>query len=431
MPKKDEYGSQPPIELLRQWFDSGYWYDRNKVVKNFMCELQLLAAMGKPGGGRANLTPRLVSKFHLINFTNPSEKQMRKIYDTIFITKFYQFGDDIKFLHDTLGLATINIFNQCIQDFLPTPKKTHYIYNMRDISKVFQGLFLADKNYYESKDQLIKLWAHECMRVFHDRLISNEDRAKFIKIVNDQCEAQWQMNYTEHCMTNQERDAIFVDFLVEDEEMKVYEEVENFPNLREYLNEKLQEYNKQKKVQVMDIVLFTDAIIHVSRIYRVINMKRGHALLVGVGGSGRHSLTRLSSYISNMNVDQLEIRKDFNIKDFRAKLMDLYELAAYRGYRAGKGGTEKLKTVFIFSDNDVVDETFLEDIQNMLNAGIVPNIYPADELVRVRDEMKIPYKQFCQKNGVPFVEQADIMNEWFYNRVKDNMHLSICMSPIG
>lgn len=96
MPKKDEYGSQPPIELLRQWFDSGYWFDREKVVKNYMCELQLIASMGKPGGGRAHVTPRLVSKFHLINFTNPSEKQMRKIYETIFQTKFTQFGDDIK-----------------------------------------------------------------------------------------------------------------------------------------------------------------------------------------------------------------------------------------------------------------------------------------------------------------------------------------------
>jgi dynein heavy chain len=78
--------------------DSGFWYDRQKVVKNYMCELQFLAAMGKPGGGRAHVTPRLTSKLHLINFTNPSEKQMRKIYETIFITKFYQFGDDIKLL---------------------------------------------------------------------------------------------------------------------------------------------------------------------------------------------------------------------------------------------------------------------------------------------------------------------------------------------
>lgn len=201
------------------------------------------------------------------------------------------------------------------------------------------------------------------------------------------------------------RESVFVDFLVEDEENKVYEEVTDFNKLRDDLNSKLLEYNtKQRKVKPMDIVLFTDAIIHVSRIYRVLNMKRGHTLLVGVGGSGRHSLTKLSAYISNMNVDQLEIKKDFTLKDFRLKLMDLYEMSAYRNYRAGKGGSEKLKTVFIFSDNEVVNESFLEDIQNMLNAGIVPNIYPADELTRVRDEMKIPYKQYCQKMGQPFVE---------------------------
>jgi len=72
--------------------------------------------------------------------------------------------------------------------------------------------------------------------------------------------------------------------------------------------------------------------------------------------------------------------------------MDLYELSAYKGFRKGKAGGDKLKTVFIFSDNDVIDESFLEDIQNMLNAGIVPNIYPAEELARVRDEMKNCYK---------------------------------------
>ena len=202
MPKRDEYGSQPPIELLRQWFDTGFWYDRAKVVKNYMCELQILAAMGKPGGGRAHITPRMTSKFHLINFTNPSEKQMKKIYDTIFTIKFTQFGDDVKVLQDSLALATINIFNQTMADFLPTPKKTHYIYNMRDISKVFQGLFLADKNYYESKEQVVKLWAHEVLRVFADRLIDEVDRTKFKSLLNGQLEQQLQMNYTEHCMTD-------------------------------------------------------------------------------------------------------------------------------------------------------------------------------------------------------------------------------------
>jgi len=56
-------------------------------------------------------------------------------------------------------------------------------------------------------------------------------------------------------------------------------------------------------VQKMDIVLFKDAIIHISKIYRVLNLKRGHVLLVGVGGSGRHSLTSLSAYLAKMNCD--------------------------------------------------------------------------------------------------------------------------------
>lgn len=250
---------------------------------------------------------------------------------------------------------------------------------------------MADKNFYESKEQVVKLWGHELLRVFYDRLINDTDQALFKKLVNDQLSANFQMNFREHCMTyktddeENARDAIFVDFLIDDEDTKVYEEVEEYDKLRDHLLEKLDRYNTQPKIQKMDIVLFRDAIIHVSKIYRVLNLKRGHALLVGVGGSGRHSLTRLAGYLSNMNSEQLEIRKDFSLKMFRTKLKEIYELCAYNGAR---GGRDRLKTVFIFSDNDVIDESFLEDIQNMLNGGIVPNIYPIDDLQRVREEMR-------------------------------------------
>jgi dynein heavy chain len=122
-----------------------------------------------------------------------------------------------------------------------------------------------------------------------------------------------------------------------------------------------------------------------------------------------------------MNADQLEIRRDFTLRDFRAKLKELYELSAFRGKWT-------LKTVFIFSDNDVVHESFLEDIQNTLNSGIVPNLFLTEELSRMRDEGLImkKYKEDGRTNEAP-----DAVNEWFFNRVKDNMHLSICMSPVG
>lgn len=81
-----------------------------------------------------------------------------------------------------------------------------------------------------------------------------------------------------------------------------YVEVTEFEKLRTHLNDMLEKYNMEPKLIKMDLVLFKDAITHVAKIYRIINLKRGHAFLVGVGGSGRHSLTRLSGFMSKMNI---------------------------------------------------------------------------------------------------------------------------------
>ena len=111
------------------------------------------------------------------------------------------------------------------------------------------------------------------------------------------------MNYKEHCCTG-ENDAVLVNFLTEGyPDNAVYEEVTNMERMRDKLMSSLEGYNSQPKVTKMDIVLFKDAIIHVSKVIRVLNLKRGHTLLVGVGGSGRHSLTRLSSFLAGMTCD--------------------------------------------------------------------------------------------------------------------------------
>lgn len=227
------------------------------------------------------------------------------------------------------------------------------------------------------------------------------------------------MSYETDCQTN-ELDTVFTDFMFDPEgERKVYEEVTDFPALAAKLNVALDMYNQQPKIAKMQIVLFQDAIIHVTKIIRIINLKRGHVMLVGVGGSGRHSLSRLSSYMSTMMCDQLEIRKDFGLKDFRNKLREMYEKVGFRD-------KEGRAMCFLFADNDVVQESFLEDVQNMLNSGIVPNIYTADELANLRTEMVKEYKRSGGTNEAP-----DAMNEWFFNRIKDNTHLAILMSPVG
>lgn len=62
---------------------------------------------------------------------------MKKIFETIAAFKFSIFDEEVKGLSEPLALSTINLFNIIQENFLPTPAKSHYVFNMRDISKVF------------------------------------------------------------------------------------------------------------------------------------------------------------------------------------------------------------------------------------------------------------------------------------------------------
>ena len=234
----------------------------------------------------------------------------------------------VKNLTEPMVISTINLFTTICERFLPTPTKSHYVFNMRDISKVFQGLYRADKGFHDTKELIVQLWTHEVLRVLHDRLVSKQDADEIRTLLNEQLEIQFQMNFQEYWLRNGD-DAIYVDFL--NENKRVYEEVRDFDQLRTYLIDQHQKYNDDPKLPKMDLVLFKDAIYHSARIYRVITLKRGHAFLVGVGGSGRHSVARLALYLNNMTVFQVQVTKGYEIRDFRDFLKTMYEHAGFRG----------------------------------------------------------------------------------------------------
>ena len=74
----------------------------------------------------------------------------------------------------------------------------------------------------------------------------------------------------------------------------------------------------------MNLVLFEDAMSHILRINRILEMPRGNALLVGVGGSGKQSLSRLSAFISGLDVFQIQLRKGYAIADLKIDLGSQY-----------------------------------------------------------------------------------------------------------
>lgn len=66
-------------------------------------------------------------------------------------------------------------------------------------------------------------------------------------------------------------------------------------------------------------MLFDDAVAHICKINRILESPRGNALLVGVGGSGKQSLSRLAAYISALDVFQITLKKGYSIPDLKVR----------------------------------------------------------------------------------------------------------------
>ena len=136
-----------------------------------------------------------------------------------------------------------------------------------------------------------------------------------------------------------------------DVKMDTYREITDHEALVEKFKDFLFDFNAMSKRQ-MNLVLFLAFATHVARLVRVLNLPLGNALCVGVGGSGRKSVTTLASFVVDFDLYQIEISKNYGNPDW---LEDMKRLLM-------NCGTKQQRTTFLFSDTQVQKETFLEDI---------------------------------------------------------------------
>jgi dynein heavy chain len=423
MPAREVYGAQPPIELLRQWIDHGNWYDKKDTSRIELIDIQIVSAMGPPGGGRNPVTPRFLRHFNQIAINSFSETTMYKIFHSIldwhFTTK--SFGQEFIEFSSTLVNATIELHKWAVNNLLPTPAKLHYTFNLRDFSKVVQGLLLSKAEHYNIK-RILRLWVHEVYRVYCDRLISDEDITLTFNYLKEIFQKQFGKNIEhefKHLITGTSlteenmRAMMFGSFTADDKSN--YIELVNHEEVVVVVKEQLDYYNKNFKAK-MDLVLFRFAVEHVSRVCRILQLQGGNALLVGVGGSGRQSLTRLAGFILKYDIFQIELTKSYSINDWKEDLKKVMRLA----------GMQNRPTVFLFNDIQIKEESFVEDVNNLLNAGDVPNLFAIDEKQTIIQNLT----KDALEDGIEDGSSASIYN-YFVDRVKSNLHIVLCMSPIG
>ena len=150
-----------------------------------MRDVIFTAACKPPGGGANEVSPRLFRHFHMCWVPQLSNASATRIFVEILGGFFAETMPDMKALAEPLVAASVKIYERVQSELLPTPAKSHYTFNLRDLSKVAQGVLMITPKHAGGKEGILKLWCHEEQRVFRDRLISVEDRDWFNLALKD------------------------------------------------------------------------------------------------------------------------------------------------------------------------------------------------------------------------------------------------------
>lgn len=258
MPTVDSFGTQSPLCLIRQIIDYGIIFDRDHLEEQYILIDIMFAACMNPKSGSFYVDLRTTRHFTQVMLGVPEKDILLTIYQQMMVRHFAQgFDQALVNVAPKIVTATVNVFTGIAlsPQFAPTAIKFHYQFNMRDVAKIVQNLLLAQPASYKQSAggalALVRMWAHECHRVWLDRLLFPEDVSLYMNFMKnglkELVEFKEEQVFEEPC--------IYTSFIAMCKGHEPsYKPIEDMDELRNTLEGKLAEYNEA--VSTMDLVLF-------------------------------------------------------------------------------------------------------------------------------------------------------------------------------
>jgi dynein heavy chain len=416
MPYVDKYDTQSAIMLLTQMLAYAQVYDRNNLEeKRDLVDILFTACMN-PKAGSFMINPRLQRRFTVQTTFTPTSAVIGGIFTVILDRHLAGFQPQIYKLVESIVTATIDtliggggILNTPC--FLPSASKFHYQFNLRDVANIFQGMLNTQAGLYKGgATQFARVWLHECFRVFSDRLINTSDQAELQTILERVAQKHFSNVPKDELFSQPLVITSFVSAHLSSE--KAYLAVKDMPTLKRVVEEKLAEYNET--YAAMNLVLFDDALSHVCRISRITDNPCGHALLVGVGGSGKQSLARLATFINGQELLRILVNQNYGMADLKENLQEFYKKSAVK---------PGLPHAFLLTDGQIADERFLVFINDMLSSGNIPDLFAREEYDAIFGTVR------NQAKAAGYSDDREGLFGFFIDKVRRNLHFILCHSP--
>ena len=414
LPEVDQYNTQSAIAHLRQHCEYEHCYELDKMsIKNIM-NTQVVACMN-PAAGSNQINPRLQRHFATFFVGLPGSTSLLTIYQSFLDGHLscLPFADEVKEQSTSVLKAAMGLHALVAGAFKKTAVNFFYEFTMREISQVFQGLLVSTPDTVSTSDKLVLLWLHESERVYGDRLVCASDLTKYNALVQTQCKKTFPSFPIARYYSKENAEPLVFSHFADSLERPVYNQVTSLVEMNKTLDAALTEYNETNAA--MDLVLFEDAMKHVARIVRIIRNESGHALLVGVGGSGKQSLARLAASICGYSVSQIVISSTYGMTDFKDDLKAMFR----------KAGLKEEGVMFLMTDSQVFDERCLVCINSLLATGDIDGLFATDEV----DEIVNGVANRVKAGGV-VPDKANCWN-YFLRNIRKNLHVCLCFSPVG
>ncbi len=397
LPSPDKYGTQRVISFLRQLVEcGGFWRTSDKAWVRLE-RIQFVGACNPPTDpGRVPLSHRFLRHAPLVMVDYPGEVSLNQIYGT-FNRAMLKVTPNLRGYADALTAAMVDFYLASQKEFT-TDRQAHYIYSPRELTRWMRGVYAAIEPLdMLNVEGLVRVWAHEGLRLFQDRLVMEDERQWTDQKIDEIA--------LKHFPTIDGPEALARPILFSPWMSKNVVSVQR-DSLRDYVGARLKLFAEEELDT--SLVLFDGVIDLACSIDRILRQRQGHVLMLGLSGSGRTTLSRFVAWINGLSIFQISTSNKYGMAEFDEDLRELLK-------RVGCNGE---KVNFIIDESQVKDPAQLERMNTLLANNEVPGLFEGDNA----SALLTACKEGAQRDGL-MLDSSEELLKWFSTEISKNLHV--------